>query len=371
MSCCGVCVPAPGRATAQITVSQALDVLTHVGRGLRQLHGGGVRHRDLAARNVLVKGRVFKVTDFGLSSVASDVDGARMTSTTIGPVAWRAPETFRGDDAGRQIASVQTDVYMLGGLTFEVLTAGRHAPFFWMAGERLIVLRATTSINTLDSAAAAGVSIPWAIVPGDDWSGSIDGVERLKDLMSRCLHADPSRRPSMDDFLAELDAIRHQPSVSDGGYAAVMVASTAPPQGDAAAAPATSTATATVTDTTAAPTTAVAAVSTVSSLASTGGAAQPVDVVDMSQALAAMEALHIAADVADRVCDEMVLAAAEVGHVTGGQFLQIVVDEGIKSALAMKLREKLRITSVVPPRKVRCVGAVAVGVLYGAAVTSL
>jgi hypothetical protein len=37
----------------------------------------------------------------------------------------------------------------------------------------------------------------------------------------------------------------------------------------------------------------------------------------------------------------------------------------------MKLREKLRITSVVPPRKVRCVGAVAVGVLYGAAVTSL
>jgi hypothetical protein len=76
----------------------------------------------------------------------------------------------------------------------------------------------------------------------------------------------------------------------------------------------------------------------------------------MSQALAAMEALHIAADVADRVCDEMVLAAAEEGHVTGGQFLQVVVDEGIKAAIAMKLREKLRIVSVVPPRKVRCVG---------------
>jgi serine/threonine protein kinase len=123
-------------------------VLSHVARGLRHLHGGGVRHRDLAARNVLVKGRVFKVTDFGLSSVASDTDAARMTSTTIGPVAWRAPETFRLDDSKRQIASVQTDVYMLGGLMFEVLTAGRHAPFFWMAGEGLIVLRATTSINT-------------------------------------------------------------------------------------------------------------------------------------------------------------------------------------------------------------------------------
>jgi hypothetical protein len=73
----------------------------------------------------------------------------------------------------------------------------------------------------------------------------------------------------------------------------------------------------------------------------------------MSAALAAMEALQITADVSDRVCEEMVAAAAEVGHVTGARFLQIVVDEGTKAALAMKLRERLRITSVVPPRRVR------------------
>jgi hypothetical protein len=70
-----------------------------------------------------------------------------------------------------------------------------------------------------------------------------------------------------------------------------------------------------------------------------------------------MEELHIATDVLDRVCDEMVDAAAEVGHITGARFLQIVVDEGIKSALAMKLRGKLRITSVVP-RRVRGVEVV-------------
>jgi hypothetical protein len=60
---------------------------------------------------------------------------------------------------------------MLGGLMFEALTAGRQAPFFWMPTERLIMVRATTSINTIDSATVAGVSIPWAIVSGDDWSG--------------------------------------------------------------------------------------------------------------------------------------------------------------------------------------------------------
>jgi hypothetical protein len=328
----------------QIPLSQALDMFTQVSRGLRHLHGGGVLHRDLAARNVLKKrdGQC-KVTDFGLSSFASDVDGARMTYTTIGPVAWRAPETFHVDDKKRQIASVATDVYMLGGLMFEVLTAGRRAPFFWMSVEQLIMLRGSSTMNTLDAAAAAGVSIPWAVVRGDDWSGAVDGVERLKALMARCLHADPSQRPSMGDFLAELDAIRDPSSVRDGGYAPVVVGALAAPlRPTIAASVASSTATGT-----AASATVGAAVS-----AGSGTASQPVDIVDMSQAQAAMEALHIAADVQDRVCDEMVLAAAEAGHVTGIQFLQIVVDEGIKSALAMKLREKLRITSVVPPRKV-------------------
>jgi hypothetical protein len=319
-----------------------------------------VRHRDLAARNVLKKrdGQC-KVTDFGLSSVVSDTDAARMTSTTIGPVAWRAPETFRVDDAGRQIASVQTDVYMLGGLMFEVLTAGRRAPFFWLPAERLIVLRATTFINTLDSAAAAGVSIPWAIVPGDDWSGAVDGVERLKALMARCLHAEPSLRPSMDEFLAELDAIRSPSLVHDGGYASV-VDGYAPvivaPSGAATVVPRSGAASAGATASASAPAAPAAATAGVTVPASTGAASLPVDAVDMSEALAAMEALQITADVADRVCDEMIVAVAEVGHVTGVQFLQIVVDEGIRPALAVKLREKLRITSVVPPRKVRWVG---------------
>ncbi len=144
----------------QITLSTALDVLSQVARGLRHLHSGGVLHRDLATRNVLVKGRVFKVTDFGLSSVVGDADSARMTSTTIGPVAWRAPETFHLDTKKRQIASTHTDVYMLGGLVFEVLTAGRRAPFFWMSAEQLIMLRCTSTMNTLDEAVVADVSLP-------------------------------------------------------------------------------------------------------------------------------------------------------------------------------------------------------------------
>ncbi len=318
----------------QITLSQALDVLSQVGRGLRHLHGGGVLHRDLAARNVLKKrdGQC-KVTDFGLSSVVSSTDAARMTSTTIGPVAWRAPETFHHDDAGRQIASVATDVYMLGGLMFEVLTAGRHAPFFWMPSERLMVLRATTSLSALDAAAAAGVSIPWAVVRGDDWTGAVDGVERLKALMARCLHAEPSRRPSMDDFLAELDAIRSPSPTRDSGY-----------DGATGTSPS---AVRTVTPRAAPPTSAPPAP------ASSAGAVQLIDIGDAADAVAAQQ---VPADVLNRVYQAMALVADDDGKVTGVQLMRIVVDEGVAVAAALAIRRTLGITA--PPRGVRGLGGV-------------
>jgi hypothetical protein len=72
-------------------------------------------------------------------------------------------------------------------------------------------------------------------------------------------------------------------------------------------------------------------------------------VVDMSEALTAMEALQVPSDVSDRVCEAMVAAAALAGTVTGARFLQIVVDEGVKPAIAMKLRQRLGIAAVVPP----------------------
>jgi hypothetical protein len=260
-----------------------------------------------------------------------------MTSTTIGPVAWRAPETFHHDDAGRQIASVATDVYMLGGLMFEVLTAGRHAPFFWLPTERVMVVRATTSINTIDSATVAGVSIPWAVVSGDDWTGAVDGVERLKALMARCLHVEPSRRPSMDDFLAELDAIRDPSPTRDNGYdgatgTSPSAARTVTPR----AAPPTS----------APPAPAAAAVVSPAGVASA-------QLIDMSDASDAVAALQVPADVLNRVCDAMADVADDLGNVTGAQLLRIVVDEGVESSLAMALRRKLNITAPVPRRRVR------------------
>jgi hypothetical protein len=236
---------------------------------------------------------------------------------------------------------------MLGGLMFEVLTAGRHAPFFWMPFERLIMLRGSSSMNTLDAAMAGGVSIPWAIVRGDDWTGAVDGVERLKGLMTRCLHAEPSRRPSMDDFLAELDAIRDPSPVLDSGYGGATDGG----YGGAAAPRAAPSTSATPTPAAATPPPAVPAV--VSPAAVTPSA----QLIDMSVATNAVAALQVPSDVLNRVCEAMADVADELGNVTGPQLLRIVVDEGLEASLAMALRQKLSITAPVPRRRVRCSGA--------------
>jgi hypothetical protein len=71
----------------------------------------------------------------------------------------------------------------------------------------------------------------------------------------------------------------------------------------------------------------------------------------MSEALEAMEELHVASDVSERVCVAMAVAAAASasGDVTGAQFLRMVVDEGVKTTVAAKLRRRLRTTAAVPP----------------------
>ena len=49
----------------------------------------------------------------------------------LGPVAWVAPEVLAGSLTTGVTASPASDVYMFGGLMFEVLTCGR-TPFYWL-----------------------------------------------------------------------------------------------------------------------------------------------------------------------------------------------------------------------------------------------
>ena len=55
----------------------------------------------------------------------------------LSPIAWVAPEVLAGSLATGVTATPASDVYMLGGLMFEVLTCGL-IPYYWMSDMRLV-----------------------------------------------------------------------------------------------------------------------------------------------------------------------------------------------------------------------------------------
>lgn len=103
-----------------------LELFCKVCEGVRHAHGKGIVHRDLKPANVLVSDEggvaIPKVLDFGLAK-ALEGSGRRNAGDTIqgdllGTYEYMSPEQARGhnDDI-----SVQTDVFALGALLYEIL----------------------------------------------------------------------------------------------------------------------------------------------------------------------------------------------------------------------------------------------------------
>ena len=66
----------------------------------------------------------------------------------LGPIAWVAPEVLAGSLATGVIATPASDVYMLGGLMFEVLTCGR-TPYYWVLPNLIAQVRMHTDADAL------------------------------------------------------------------------------------------------------------------------------------------------------------------------------------------------------------------------------
>jgi predicted Ser/Thr protein kinase len=330
------------RGVPVVTAVQTTTIVSQVARGLRHLHNVGIIHRDLAARNVLVADESplrVKVADFGLSSELGATESARVTSTTIGPVAWRAPETFHLDSNGRQTVSRQTDVYMLGGLMIEILTAGRCAPFFWLSSERLVVQRCTSTVNALDAAEAAGTAYPFTLVVGSDWTGVPDVLQQLKALTARCLHADPLQRPSLDDVIDTVAGIVSGKvwRAADAGYGDGVVDGT---QGEYGVGTITYDMTpgVVVGASGGGGTGAVVGVASTASIASVAGG-----VVGIGAAVEAMDALRIASELIEAVCDRM-----GFDDVASGDFVRMLLDAGMKKPDVARVCAKLGVVPRAP-----------------------
>jgi serine/threonine-protein kinase len=103
-----------------LPASKVLEIAHQLCAGLAAAHRKGVLHRDLKPSNVMIDGRgVARITDFGL---AVSSDRAIGSPVLLGTPVYMAPEQFAG-----RAASVQSDIYALGLVLYELVTG--RTPF--------------------------------------------------------------------------------------------------------------------------------------------------------------------------------------------------------------------------------------------------
>jgi hypothetical protein len=183
---------------ASHSAASRLSILSYAIAGLQHCYSRGMdAHQDLKPENILVRDLRAEypilpdvpaftralIADFGLANLARDLDkhyGARP---------YMGPEQLAGQTAGKR-----SDVFALGVISFELLTAGVHPVGARLAG--------------LWPQPATGQTKKWT--RDKSWKQwhrrglPVAEAEFLHDaprsLIVQCLHQDPGQRPSVDEL---------------------------------------------------------------------------------------------------------------------------------------------------------------------------
>lgn len=107
---------------APLSNDEAVRIMDEILSAMTLAHQQGIVHRDLKPQNVLLTkdGRA-KVTDFGIA-VAFAETSLTQTNSMLGSVHYLSPEQARGSKA-----TVQSDIYAMGIILYEMLTG--HIPY--------------------------------------------------------------------------------------------------------------------------------------------------------------------------------------------------------------------------------------------------
>ncbi len=156
------------RRIGRLPSDKAVEVARQICAGLAAAHEHGVIHRDLKPANVMIDGRgKVRITDFGLAGVAGSF---KAEESAAGTPAYMAPEQLAGKDA-----SVQSDIYALGLVLYEVFTGKR-------------AFEAATLADLRRQHELSSPTNPSLLVKDVD-----PLVERV---ILRCLEKDPAKRPA-------------------------------------------------------------------------------------------------------------------------------------------------------------------------------
>jgi len=168
-----------------LKLQDAVDYAIQIAEALQEAHTKGIVHRDVKAENVMLNEKnQIKVMDFGLAKLRGS-SRLTKTSSTIGTLAYMAPEQIQGEEVDSR-----SDIFSFGVLLFEMLTG--RGPF---RGEHEAAM--VYSIVNED--------------PQPVQQFRSDVPETIIHLMNRALEKDPDDRyQNMNEIVGELRRAKRQ-----------------------------------------------------------------------------------------------------------------------------------------------------------------
>ena len=100
-----------------LTVREVVDIMLQLTDGMSAAHDSYIIHRDIKPQNIMIlENGLIKITDFGIA-MALNATQLTQTNSVMGSVHYLPPEQALGKGA-----TIQSDVYSMGILMYELLT---------------------------------------------------------------------------------------------------------------------------------------------------------------------------------------------------------------------------------------------------------
>ncbi|XP_010536475.1 PREDICTED: probable serine/threonine-protein kinase NAK [Tarenaya hassleriana] len=182
-----------------LTWSTRLKIAIGAAEGLAFLHNSekSVIYRDFKASNILLDSNFHaKLSDFGLAKLGPINGHSHVTTRVMGTYGYAAPEYMATGHL-----YVRSDVYGFGVVLLELLTGLRALDPTRPSAQHNLVEWAKPCLTDKKK-------LKKIMDPRLDRKYPVSAVVQTAALILRCIEADPKNRPSMDEVLKELRAIR-------------------------------------------------------------------------------------------------------------------------------------------------------------------